>query len=313
MIVGVPNHHDLNETATGWLNLAWDIVTHEAETFQEIEFLFRELEEQHGKTKAEQVVAEHWGAKRLKLNNAISLLQQSLEIFLKAKIAEVSPFLLIAGDPQSWPSPNKLGQVEFSDFRTLDAAHLCRSARIVSTGLTDQFVQFYTRLRKERNKIAHLNASSIKAEVSAILVDILTAHKHLFPTELWVDFRKRYLVSTGEYTDKEALFTGDDYTHDKVCREVSAALSELEPRHAKQFFEYDTRKKGLSCPKCLELRSGDDEWRFAQKQQDGSIKCIACLTSYNQSDYKRAIVEFFGYLGEEGRREVEKDVTRDLR
>ena len=55
MIVGVPNHHDLNETATGWLNLAWDIVTHEAETFQEIEFSFREVEEQHGKAKAEQV------------------------------------------------------------------------------------------------------------------------------------------------------------------------------------------------------------------------------------------------------------------
>jgi hypothetical protein len=88
----------------------------------------------------------------LKLNNAISLLQQSLEIFLKAKIAEVSPFLLIAGDPQSWPSPNKLGQVEFSDFRTLDAAHLCRSARIVSTGLTDQFVQFYTRLSADSDE-----------------------------------------------------------------------------------------------------------------------------------------------------------------
>ena len=310
MIVGVPNHHDLNETAAGWLNLAWDIAIQEAETFQEIEFLFQEIED---KTKAEEAIAQHWRAKRLKLNNAISLLQQALEIFLKARIAQVSPFLLIAGEPQSWPTPDKSGRVDFSDFRTLDAAHLCRSARIVSTALSDEFVQFYTRLRTERNKIAHLNASSIKAEVSAILVEILTAHKHLFPAELWVDFRKRYLVSTGEYTDKEALFTGDDYTHDKICREVGAALSELAPRHAKQFFQYDTKKRGLSCPKCLEIRSGDDEWRFAQKQQDGTIKCIACLATYTQPDYKRAVVEFFGYLSEEGQLEVEKETTRELR
>jgi NAD-specific glutamate dehydrogenase len=98
MIVGVPNHHDLNETATGWLNLAWDITIQEAETFQEIEFMFQEIED---KTKAEEAIAQHWRAKRLKLNNAISLLQQSLEIFMKGKIAEVSPFLLIAGDDES--------------------------------------------------------------------------------------------------------------------------------------------------------------------------------------------------------------------
>src|SRR6266404_8514867 len=148
MITGIPDHNELMETATGWLNLAWEIVIGEAERFQEIEFLYDEIEEREGHDVAEQAINQHWSAQRLKLNNAISLLQQSLEIFLKARIAEVSPFLLVAGDPQSWPSINKSGDVDFAEFKTLDATHLCRAARIVSaTPIPEQFVQFYTRLR----------------------------------------------------------------------------------------------------------------------------------------------------------------------
>jgi hypothetical protein len=226
MIVGVPDHHDLNDTATGWMNLAWDTAIDEAINYREIEFLFGEFGKEYGKDKADEAIEKHWQA-RLKLNNAISLLQQSLEIFLKAKIAEVSPFLLITGDPQSWPSTDESGRIDFSDFKTLVAVHLCRAAKIVSaTRLSDDFLQTYSRLRKERNRIVHLNASIMNAEVSKIIVEILTAHKSLFPHENWVAFRRKYLDSTGEYSDKEGIFNGD-YTNDRICREVEAELSEL--------------------------------------------------------------------------------------
>jgi len=298
MIIGIPDQNELMETATGWLNLAWDVVINEADKFQEVEFLYHEIEEREGREIAERAVNQHWNAQRLKLNNAISLLQQSLEIFLKARIAEVSPFLLIAGDPQSWPSIDSSGSVDFAEFRTLDAIHLCRAARIVSaTPLSEQFVQFFTRLRKERNKIAHLNATSMKAEAHAIILDILEAHRLLFPNQLWVEFRKGYLDSMGEYSDKEGLFTGDDYTNDKICDEIETALAELSPQHGKLYFQYDHRKKGLRCPRCLELRHGDNESRFAQKRKDGRIRCIACLSVYSKDDYADAVVKYFEYLG----------------
>jgi hypothetical protein len=70
---------------------------------------------------------DYWRARTYRLNNAISLLQQSLEIFLKARIAEVSPFLLISGEPDRWPKRNSAGDVDFSDFRTLDAVQLCKA------------------------------------------------------------------------------------------------------------------------------------------------------------------------------------------
>ena len=161
-------------------------------------------------------------------------------------------------------------------------------------------MQFYTRLRKERNKIAHLNAAAMKAEAHAIILNILEAHNLLFPKQLWAKFRKSYLASTGEYFDKEGLFTGEDITNDRICREIAAALAELSPRESKLYFQHDNRKKGLRCPHCMELRSKhcDEEWRFAQKQIDGRIRCIACLSVYSKEGYADAMVKDFGCLDE---------------
>jgi hypothetical protein len=144
MIVGVPEFAELHDTAIGWLNLAWEIAIREVSEFQEADVLFRDIEAAHGHERVEEEAQKYWNNARYKLNNAVSLLQQSLEIELKARIAKVSPYLLIAGDPQSWPKMDKLGQVDFSDFKTLDSTHLCRVHNIVSDRpLPLQFMQFY--------------------------------------------------------------------------------------------------------------------------------------------------------------------------
>ena len=105
------------------------------------------------------------------INNALTLLQQSLEIFLKSMIAKVSPFLLIGGEPRQWPTPAKTGNVDFSDFRTIDATDLCRVVNTVSdTKLSNSFVQLYNDIRVRRNKIAHLNTGSLVLEASNVLV-----------------------------------------------------------------------------------------------------------------------------------------------
>jgi hypothetical protein len=315
MIVGVPSHYDLHETATGWMNLAWSLAIDEAINFQEFEYLFDEIRQEHGPDKAKKEIEKHWRAKNLKLNNSISLLQQSLEIFLKAKIAEISPFLLIAGEPQSWPSVNISGQIDFSEFKTIDAIHLPRAAKIVSSGtLSDDFFQIYARLRQHRNKIIHLNASSMKAEVGKILTDILNAHKSLFPGEEWILFRKRYLDSTEEYADKEGIYTGDDYTNNRICSELDAALAEVSPAIAKTIFRYDKKKKSFSCPGCLEQRADtDEEWRFAQIRDDKTIRCAACLSVFTLDEYKKKIVQYFSYLGEDEQAEIANETEKELR
>jgi hypothetical protein len=205
MIVGIPDHHILKDTAVGWMNLAWATAIDEAIFFQNIKHHYKELEENHGVDVANAEIAKHWRAKQLLLNNAFSLLQQSLEIALKARIAEVSPFLLIAGDPRSWPkAKDRSNIIDFSTFRTIDAVQLCGAANAVSAApLSNEYIEFYDRVRQSRNKIAHLNASAIVVEVNSLLVDILTAQKHLFPDVRWTTFRYEYLRSTGQYDDSK--------------------------------------------------------------------------------------------------------------
>ena len=58
MIVGVPDHNVLRQTAAGWLNLAWEITIREVEEFQENAIVFNMIEEAHGRDRAEDRRAE---------------------------------------------------------------------------------------------------------------------------------------------------------------------------------------------------------------------------------------------------------------
>jgi hypothetical protein len=309
MIVGVPDHHILKETAIGWMNLAWDTAIDEARSFQDVEFLYDGIEQEHGADVAHTAIAKHWRAKQLTLNNAFSLLQQSLEIALKAKIAEVSPFLLIAGDPRSWPKPKDGSNlIDFSSFRTIDAVQLCGAVNTASAApLSKEFSEFYDRLRQSRNKIAHLNASAIIIEVKSLLVDILTAQQHLFPDVRWTTFRYEYLRSTEQYDDKDNLFSGDDYTSDVMASEANTALQALDSQYLKQFYFFDDSESAYRCPHCLEGRNqSDDEREFVQFTGPDDMQCIVCLSSYSVADYKKAIIAYFGYLDPKDQDRIKK-------
>jgi hypothetical protein len=311
MIVGVPDHDVLKDTAIGWMNLAWDIAIDEARNFQDAEFIYKDIANEHGEDVAMTAIAKHWNAKRLLLNNAVSLLQQSLEIALKAKIAEVSPFLLIAGDPRTWPKAKDASNtIDFSNFRTIDAVQLCSAVNTVSARpLSTEFVEFYDRLRQSRNKIAHLNTSAISIEVKALMVDILTAQKHLFPDVRWTTFRYDYLRSTEQFDDKDSLFTGDDYTPDVMIGEVNTALQALDPDLLEEFFGFDESKPAHRCPHCLHGRNqSDDECEFVQMTEAGRFKCIVCTSDYAVADYKQAIIDYFGYLDPKDQESIKKEM-----
>jgi hypothetical protein len=94
--------------------------------------------------------------------------------------------LLISGEPRSWPAPDKAGNVDFSDFRTLDATDLCRVVNTVGDiKLPDSVIQLYNSLRVSRNKIAHLDTGSVVFEAANVLTSILSAQNILFARQLW--------------------------------------------------------------------------------------------------------------------------------
>ncbi len=153
----------------------------------------------------------------------------------------------------------------------------------------------------------------MNTEVRKIIEEILVAHKALFPMDDWVTFRREYLQFTEEYSDKDLMYTGDDYTNDKICSELDAAIEELPNKITKRMFGYNKKQKPLRCPTCLERRNGDDEWSFAQIQRnDQIIRCAACLSTFNFGEYKTKIIDYFGYLGEIEQHEIEKELDESI-
>ena len=143
---------------------------------------------------------------------------------------------------------DKSGQVDFSDFRTLDSVHLCKVCNIVSDNLLPAtFVQLYSEVRKTRNKIAHLNAGNMKTESTDILMKILTAHKQLYNKETWMDFRRNYMLTQQHNAPQWDV---DDSTNDFLNYEFEALRWSLAPRHLLEFFGYDVRKRALRCYNC---------------------------------------------------------------
>lgn len=188
MITGVPSFAELSETAANWMNLAWSLTI---ECLSDVE-QWRRFQKDGGldsdallRQEAKQIRAQ-----RYRITNGFSLHQQSLELFLKARIAEVSPFLLISGDQRTWPKPKPNENLDFTELRTIDATELCKVVNTVSAApVSSDFVKLFDDLRKQRNKIIHLGTGNVVFQSTAILANILTTHKELFPNELWQQFR----------------------------------------------------------------------------------------------------------------------------
>jgi hypothetical protein len=98
MIVDVPTPDDFNASGTDFLNIAWGMIvdlSFDLKTRQELWSGF------------DKVADDYWKAAQRPLATALSLVQQGTEFLLKGHIATVSPYLLLSGDPSSWPRPTR--------------------------------------------------------------------------------------------------------------------------------------------------------------------------------------------------------------
>lgn len=162
MITDVPTADDFQQAGIGFLNLAWDaaceLVRH-SRYYQEFDYWGDEEQ-------------EYWNAAQRPLATALALTQQGIELLLKAKIAEVSPFLLL---DSSWCRGHDKTDAPYSDFRTIDSQDLIRAHDSVQPNrLPDDFKNRVNELRKVRNSIFHTAGwrwRSAIAEAPGIVAD----------------------------------------------------------------------------------------------------------------------------------------------
>lgn len=277
MIVDIPTSEDFYISGKELLDFAWDTV---AELIKDLDDL---------PACDEEVSDAYWRAARRRLTTALSITQQGVEFILKGKIAEVSVFLLIAGDPSKWPSPynkdkdnNNKVDIKFHQFRTLDAQDLIRVHDTVSkTPLSPEFVTSFNLLRDKRNRIMHSIDKNLSVQVTEVIDSILFMHKCLFPSEAWGQIRHQFI-----FNSPNSEIGGTDYVKNIFCRELSLVFKLLPPAKIKTYFGVNKKEKSYFCPECyLEASHNVDfDYKLAFLKPKGAsstrIYCPACNSEY---------------------------------
>jgi len=169
--------------------------------------------------------------------------QQGVEFILKGKVVEVSPYLLLAGPPDRWPSPYEAVEPSFSQFKTVDAQDLVRLHDTVQNNpLPPPFVRQFNDLRVKRNAISH--SIDKRLEIHTIEV-ILCFHKTLFPAGNWLKTRVGFIDNY-----PRAKLDGGDFSTNLIARELDVVLNLLPPASVKDYFGIDKKQRRYLCATC---------------------------------------------------------------
>lgn len=282
MITDVPNGQDFRDSGVGFLNLAWD----NAIAFALDEEWIKDCDE-------ENVESVYWKKAHRPLATALAMAQQGVDFLLKARIADVSPFLLIDGGPSQWPKGSHQSDVPFSEFRTIDAQDLIRAHdAVASQRLPDQFKTNYEKLRRFRNSIFHTVDKSVAVLVTDVLLSILQAINVLVGEYKWPRLRRQYIEDS-----PLSVAVDGDFTRVQVNRELSKVIDLLKPAQVKDILGFNKHQRAYICYECiLSCREYGHEGlgRLAQLRPNTptstTLYCLACENERTviRKDCKRA-------------------------
>lgn len=292
MIVDVPSSEDFRNSGIAYLNLAWEAVLDEG-----VDVDPKRLAHPPGPEDEVDDMKADWDAVNLKYTRihdralapmirrrlavAITLLQQGTEFLLKAKIAAVSPLLLIAGGVREWPKGCDKSDIPFAAFRTLDAQDLPRlHDAVTSARLSDTFRQSYDAARMLRNTIVHTVDKKLSKTAKDVLVSLLETTEALIAPQGWLPVRKQYL---NQYPDPR-------FTYNSLITEMNNVINALSPADAQRFFGLKRGLRRYRCYRCHTACDGDwaiefdEDKGLAQLEHRGpeatQIHCLTCGESY---------------------------------
>ena len=278
MIVEIPAAADFEATAVSLLNLAWDAVS--------ALVLHVERSELAQWDDDGQVTDEFWNAAQQPLGNAQALLQQGVEFLLKARIAEVSPFLLLDRAVREWPKEFSTRHTRYAEFRTIDAQDLVRLFNIVREERLDTpFSQRIEEQRKARNAFIHSIDKSHRHSPEMLWTTILDVSHYLIGPTKWISLRRAYLDST-----PAAIAFSTDETPTELAWEAMRLLEKLKPSEQELYLGVVPKARRYICYHCaMECRDADFHPETAQlhpnEPSSKNVYCFVC--EENQSVRRR--------------------------
>lgn len=269
MIADVPTSQDFFDSGIELFDFAWDTVA-------ELIINLADAQEHFGVDGAE-VSNDYWAASKRRLTTALAVTQQGVEFILKGKIAQISPYLLIADSPSKWPSPYDGHRITFAEFKTVDAQDLIRLHDTVANArLSQEFVNRFKDLRTKRNTISHSIDKQFEVHTTEVIETILFLHKALLPDENWAKTRADFIE---RYPD---VALGSEFSRNRACRELEVLFGLLSNADVQRFFGVDVKKRLYMCPACIDAASRDQEFdhKLAMLRPDGStamsLYCPIC-------------------------------------
>ena len=193
----------------------------------------------------ETVKHEYMYDSQKKISLALALSQQGAELILKSKIAEVSPYLLIAAQPKDWPKRCDKNDIEFTEFRTIDAHDLIRVFNTVCPErLPENFVIEFNSFRQKRNSVFH--SVNVCQDTSEAVISYILNIANICDIEtLWTIIRQEYLEdSSGAKAINVEQFS------DRLCCEMQIMIDILDNNKLIKYFDFDKKKRKYVCPNC---------------------------------------------------------------
>lgn len=279
MISDVPNPEDFFKMGNSLLHSSWVSLV----------ALLKEYEENLSFSSDDSFEQKYFEHSKPILMSAFTLVQQTVEFFLKGKIAEVSPYILIANDGRNWPKGADKNDISFQDFRTIDAQDLIKIHNTFSSNrLDNEFITWFNQMRVIRNKIIHSVSIKTSIKPEELAIAILTAHEYFFGEKNWInslfDYHVKLPSNDLDIVSEEEL---EGYRYFEVHEELSLVIKSLPPRFVKQFFGFDPKAKSIVCNICEskfeKIYSYEDEhWKkhniktLIQQSKKLNYFCFVC-------------------------------------
>lgn len=239
MILDIPNSDDFKNSGITFLNLAWDRIQEILSTLDQADIAEWDANDDESE--------EFWRSVQKPLFTSLALVQQATEFLLKSKIVEVSPFLLIAGDPRSWPKGCDKTDVQFADFRSVDAQDLIRVVNTVSNEkLDDTLVTTIEELRRARNRIMHSVDKKFRTNPREIALTILEIFHNFIRPCGWNDERRDYLINHFE----SVAFWSTEHVESCIAKETLLISELISKTDFKKYYGIDFKKRRYHCPDC---------------------------------------------------------------
>jgi len=253
MITDIPRPIDFHLAGLSYLNIAWENINDLCDNIDNfgkklLNWDKFKLDEYVDKSAVGEIKKLHWEDLQRSLSLALSLIENGVELILKGRISEKSPYLLIIDLPRRWPAKCDVSDIPFSEFKTIDASELFKMHNTVcGEKLPQSSCTHFERLRARRNKSIHTVDKALKLSIREVYLDLLESYYYLIKDVPWLQCRFTYLEGKPE----SRLLTGDDYysINFEVYQEMLSAMNFLKSGEIEKYFGLSKARRHI-CPIC---------------------------------------------------------------